>query len=415
MASKPKLAKTLSVSKQRKTIKGVQKPKKNVVKNTLDSPFALDWPVLSTKHEEEIRSLLQMVCSGLKKLSCKPPWKELKKLKGAARKAFRKEYLQNWQESLDTDVVIENRKKEEILSHLIFGYNAVMRALEKDSLAGVVVKKNVEPTFVVKTFLPGCANKCIPLIPLDDLDNLLKNESMLALPHACMVLGLKPSVRDESNRFYPLFAKMCEAVDVHIEDDVNEEFDNRMECIIKNSVTEDKENQTCISSNFLTDEQIQLYHLKRTDKNKRVFIPGEIKEQKIDAVAFGSDFIGFESIKIDVPVQGEQLQLGRESAQLTKLKLKNLEKKGPSFSSLETMDLSNILFIDDKGDQEEDCVKQKSNSLEATASSKMKTSPLKKMKKMKARISPYVSATTKRVKNNQNRKTLRSGKLLNEK
>lgn len=414
MATQGKQVKTLSKAEQQKTIKGAQKPKRNVVKNTLESPFALDWPVISTEHKGEIKVLLQKTCSGLKTLGCKPPWNEVRKFKGADRTAFLKEYRKKFLDSLDSAVVNQNRENEELLSHLIFGYNSVMRALEKDCLAGVLVKKNVEPPFLVKAFLPGCANKCIPLIPLDDLDSLLKDEETLALPHACMVLGLKPTVKDDNNRFYALFTKMCEAVDM--EEGVDEGFEE-VECSTAVTVTEDnKENKACTSNYSLTHEQVQSYHLKRSCKNKRAFIPGERKEKNVDAMECGAGFISLEPTKVDAFVQEEKMQLDSKPAKLSKKKSKQLQKKGAASSSLTSMDLNNI-FIDVGGDMDQSNQKdekQESSSLDARNVYNMENGQGKKRRKTKPHNFPYVSAKTKRVKNNPNRKNNKSGKKKKE-
>lgn len=411
MASQPKFARTLTKNEQKKTIKGIQKPKKNVVKNTLESPFALDWPVISSEHEGEIRSLLQKSCSGLKKLTCKPPWKEVVKFKGADRKAFLKEYQKRFLENLDPSDVERNKEREDSLSHLIFGFNAVMRTLEKGCIVGVLVKKNVEPPFIVKAFLPCCANKGIPLVPLDDLDGLLKSEETLAIPHACMVLGLKPSVKDERSRFYSLFAKMCEVVHVETEDDSDEDFvAEKMECSIENSTEDDKENKKFMTNSQLTVEQIQLYHLKRTHKGKRAFIPGKRKEQNVDIMGFGSNFISFGRTEMEVFPNTEKQQLDRKPTKLFKKKLKETKKKKVSHSTLETVDSSSMFFLDDGSNDEAAYQergkndKQESSGLELKTDGKEKCLKKKKAKVKKSKPLNYVSAKAKKVKSNPNRK-----------
>lgn len=405
MASQPRTAKLLSASQQKKSVKGVQK--KNVAKNTLESPFALDWPVITAEHEEEIRSLLHESCSGLKKLNCKPPWKEVLKYKGAERKAYLREFHHKFLASLDPGCVEQNKEREEALSNLIFGYNAVMRALEKDCIVGILVKKNVEPSFIVKTFLPGCANKSIPLIPLNDLDDILKREETLAVPHACMVLGLKSSVAEDTNRFFPLYAKMCESVNVDIEDVSDVE---QMESSIDNH--DSKENKACQSDHMLTEQQIQSYYLKRTQANKRAFIPGDGREQKVDPMGIGSDFIGFGLIESDEPPalqMGQLISRHQPSEVRSKLQTKNDGMKEKSSKDLKIPDFSSLFLIDETGDQDtsfREEIKVKEEDSEGKRMSTVQTDQKGRKRKLKAKqseVHSYISAKTKRIKNNPNR------------
>lgn len=428
MASHPNLARTLTKGEQKKSIKGVQKTKKSAVKNTLENPFVLNWPVISSEHEGEIRSLLQKSCSGLKKLTWKAPWKEVVKLKGADRKAFLKEYQKKFFENLSPSDVEQNKEREDSLSHLLFGYNAVMRALEKGCIIGVLVKKNVNPSIVVKAFLPVCANKCIPLVPLYDLDALLKSEETLALPHACMVLGLKPSVKDETNRFYSLFTKMCEAVHLATEEDSDEDFVEHF------SVKDNKENKMLTTCSQLTFEQIQSYHLTRTHKGKRAFIPGERKEKNVDVMGFGSDFIGFEPTEKEVSLYTEKQQLDRKPKLFNK-NVKNAAEEKESCGTVDAMESGTLFFIDVENNDQvclegeenlkhessgltivnadgmgkclegEKNLKRKSSGLAvANADGMGKCSEKKKGKLKKSKSVTYISAKAKRVKSNPNRK-----------
>lgn len=442
MASCVKAAKTLSKAEQKKSIKGLKKSKRMTVKNTLESPFALDWPVIDVKHEEEIMSLLEKSCSGLKGISCKPPWREVQKYKGAERKAFLEDFKQKFHETLDADAKRQNKEREDALSNLIIGYNAVMRALEKDCVCAVLVKKNVEPSFLVKTFLPGCANGCIPLVPLNDLDGTLKRQDTLALPHMCMVLGLKHSVSQDSNRFYSLYSKMCEAVNISTEDVTDEESEEQWECSAQVPAIEDKEN-SIHQYEQLTDEQVQSYHLKRIHKNKRVFVPGERKDNQVISKVTGADFIGLGSaVSDEIPklrmerlfskrqsrlaakkvskkerrVSQRQRRLAakkvpkKEVKQKTSVKQEIPQEQEISQSDLETKDFSSVFFIDETGDhtvllEEEAKVEEEVSKEETGARVQLVKGEGKRKLKEKRSVNknPYVPAKTKRVKSNPNR------------
>lgn len=394
MAAEQKQARVLTKSEQKQAIKGTQKPKKNIIKNYLESPFALEWPELTTVDEEEITALVQKTCSGLRKLECKPPWKKVAKYKGAARKSFLKDFDKKFQENLDLDSIKQLNKRKEALSHLIFGYNAVMRALEKDCVAGILVKKNVEPVFVTKTFLPGCSKKCIPLVPLNDLDMVLKDKMTLALPHACMVLGLKPSVKEESNLFYPLFVKMCEALKVE-----EEEIDKDSEDELESSAVDDQENEIPEVLFKLSETEISSYHLKRNcNKGKRAFIPGA-KEMPVKDSNLSADFVGFKSL------EGQHSTLRLRGAESKKIDENASENAKGAAAVDEHIDFSSMILIDASGDENQ---LTESFSVKGTTfgAGKLtnKNSHKAKRKSKKHDHSPYVPAKTKRLKGNPNRK-----------
>lgn len=399
MASEQKQVKILTKDEQRKTLKGIQKPKKNIIKNYLESPFALEWPELSTSDEEAIIALIQKTCKGLRKLECKPPWKQVARYKGAERKSYLKECHIKFQENLDPDSKKQNDKRKEALSHLIFGYNAVMRALEKDGVAGILVKKNVDPVFVTKSFLPGCAKKCIPLVPLNDLDLLLKDKETLGLPHACMVLGLKTSVKEESNLFYSLYIKMCEALCVE-EEDMNKDVYEDDE--LENSAADDMESKNSKCSYKLSETEISSYHLKRKGKGTRAFIP-HAQEPEVKNSDLNVDFVGFKSLEDQ---NNKLIQEKAESRKTMRGKLKNFNRAA---SVNEDVDFSSMILIDASGDEnhsmEIDKVKEEaSDTKELTNKASHKT----KRKIKKTNDDPYVSANTKRLKGNPNRKTKRN-------
>lgn len=392
MAGEQKQARILTKSEQKQAIKGTQKPKKNIIKNYLESPFALEWPELTTVDEEEITALVRKTCSGLRKLECKPPWKKVSKYKGAARKSFLKDYNKKFQENLDPDSIKQINERKEALSHLILGYNAVMRALEKDCVAGILVKKNVEPVFVTKIFLPGCAKKCIPLVPLNDLDMVLKDKTTLALPHACMVLGLKPSVKEESNLFYPLFVKMLEALNVV------EEMDEDSEDEVESSAV-DQENEIPKVSFKLSETEISSYHLKRNySKGKRAFIPGA-QEMPVKDSDLSVDFLGFKSLE----TQHSTLKL--HDAESKKIVASTSENPKGAAAVDEKIDFGSMILIDASGDEkqltESGSVKDTTSDVEKLTT---KNSHKAKRKSKKSVHSPYVPAKTKRLKGNPNRK-----------
>ncbi|KAG0710522.1 hypothetical protein GWK47_022636 [Chionoecetes opilio] len=396
--------KILTKSEQKQTIKGIHKPKKNIIKNYLESPFALEWPQLTLVDEEEIIAIVQKSCSGLRKLECKPPWKQVSKYKGANRRSFLEECNKKFQDNLDPDGIKQMNKRKEALSHLIFGYNAVMRALEKDCVAGILVKKNVEPIFVTRTFLPGCAKKCIPLVPLNDLDIILKDKETLSLPHACMVLGVKPSVKQKSNRFHSLYTKMCKVLSV---DEVNE--NDREDVESRKSTGDESDSESSKCSYRLSKTDIEAFHLNRNSNGRRAFVPSA-HEMQTDDLKFCVDFIGFKSLETQHSTHGVH------DADSEKTEGKSINIKGVAAVD-ENIDFSSMILIDASGEEN---LSTESGSLKGRTAGEEKLTPKHSHKaKLKVRNKDshkakrkakeidhddYAPAKTKRLKGNPNRK-----------
>ncbi|KAK4302490.1 hypothetical protein Pmani_025429 [Petrolisthes manimaculis] len=210
-----KPVKILTTKQQKKSMRGASKAKKAGIKTALENPLALEWPTITPEHLDQITHLLTESCKGLGITITKPPWSEVRKHKpGKERKEFLRQYKENLLEAQqrDPDTLERDQAAADARTHLILGFNATMRALEADAIAGILVKSNASPPFVVKAFLPGCGNKCIPLVPITDMDTLLKANDSLALQHRCMVMGLRPTVTHTDNRFNALYVKMCEAL-----------------------------------------------------------------------------------------------------------------------------------------------------------------------------------------------------------
>lgn len=361
--------KILSLRKQKKSIRGVtkrkksgKKRKKSGTKNALDNPLALEWPDISQEDQQEITRLLQESCRDLRLMKRRPPWREVMKHRsGTNRKDFLQKFKEDFMRKQDARALEREQEASTARTHLILGFNATMRALENDCIAAIVVKSNVSPPFLTKTFLPGCGTKCIPIVPIPDLDSLLKAGNGLALEHSCMSLGLRPAVRERHNRFNALYLKMCTALNIEedegkqddsydviksenmmMEVEEEEDGDNIKKDIkmvkdvkcwtvqknIENEDTGNKENKIVdneggkhgeITShegnkkdNFrvLSTKEIHSYLLKRSQQDRREFIPGQQcdrmnlgksagnkkgKQISDSSVGFESDFISLET------------------------------------------------------------------------------------------------------------------------
>lgn len=448
--NKQKDAKTLTTEMQNMSMQGKKRGKnrKFVVKTSLENPFALDWPVVSDIHQQEIIQLIKDSFANMKKdKSSKPPWSEVRKFKGRERRQFMEEHKQNHLEQLSKDpTAVEQRKQlVEDWAHIIVGYNAVMRGVEQKKLAGVLVKKDAQPPFLTKAFLPGCANNGIPLVPIVELDTLLRDESTLGLPHSCLVVGLRLTAANDGCRFFNLVTKMCEALNMDTEDSVHTD-DSESNISESDNISDeehDKENQVKRKNAFkMSEVEMSKYYLKRTDKKKRIFTPGEDtnKDKQIDdGLGFGSNFISLGGTEVDIPDEPTSLTLvdrgssklenKQKSKEVTDIPDKDREENSDKiiFDSnvdVTTMDSDNFFVVDSGGDDffidtgAADCDKNVSDSIKLEIAENNKEEECKQIeaaqnfnqKKRKKKEKPppdeppYIPAKVKRIKGNPNKK-----------
>ncbi|CAL4111969.1 unnamed protein product [Meganyctiphanes norvegica] len=445
--NKPKDAKTLTSKMQNMSMKGKKlgKNRKFVVKSSLENPFTLEWPIISENHQQDIIQLTKDSFANMKKdESSKPPWSEVRKFKGKERRQFLADHKQNYQESLNKDpTAVEQRKQLiEDWAHVVLGYNAVMRGVEQNKLIGVLVKKDAQPPFLTKTFLPGCTNNGIPLIPIADLDTLLQDKNAMGLQHSCLVIGFCTTAAKEDCRFYNLISKMCEALNMDLEDVVGADDSESIVSGSDNmSIEEDnKENQVHRKKNYkMSDEEMSKYYLKRTNKKKRIFTPGEDKtaeKKEDDSLGFGSDFIGLGSTEIDIPNEpnsqlilidrrGSNKETVQNSVELQQKKSNADDNQETSEQTicdsnvdLSSMESDNLFVLDSGGD---DCdenasgsdplIDENSDNNKGEKSKKIEDSESfneKKRKKIADKMSPdqpaYIPAKVKRIKPNPNKK-----------
>ncbi|XP_064096084.1 uncharacterized protein LOC135207974 [Macrobrachium nipponense] len=338
MASK-KNRKTVELKLNKKKVSGSKK-QRTVVKTTLDNPFSVKLPVIEEESEKEIKLQLEQCCSNLSLPIFSPAWKEIYNLKGKERTQYCRKFKKDALEKLlgSPDSAERYKVVQEGRSHLIFGYNSVMRALEQNRLAGILLKKDITPTFLGEMFTLGCQSRNIPLVPLSGLDDTLKREDTLGVKHRIMVVGLTLSVQESSSRFFPLYCCMQKTLqDIgetrlklgHLPDEVVSEkaMGTHPDKLIINEnsrvnkaktpipievsagftdVIDIRENgvkfiaqEGIAPKNKLTPEEIKSYHLKRSNNSKRIFIPGTKKAENLD---LKEDIICFSPSDVRMPL-----------------------------------------------------------------------------------------------------------------
>ena len=428
-------------------VKASKKPK-TVVKTILDNPFFLKWPVIEEELLNDVKVQLEASCVGLGIPLCKPPWGKVRKWKGEARLKYCQQYREDFLGKLlsDPDSAKSYKLAKEGRSHLILGYNAVMKSLEQNKLAGILIKREVEPLFLGQTFLPGCMSKHVPLVPVKGLDSLLKKEETLAVKHSVMVLGLKPSVRESTCRFHPLYESMArvlrtvektsdfvmplqlaENVGAEVVGDAKEfstknvnvigaDTENRredgVECLQSSENVSDKvidermevdakvEEKNVFKSKLSLDE-IKAYHLKRSTPSKRAFVP-PTKKAKSDVL---EEIIDLEPSEVPVvEVEDESSKKGYSEGleELADLETSEVSALRAYMSKkVEDVDFQFGFYMDTTGDG--------GNMADLESEETNVKGKAKKEKTVKDDVPAadysYVPAQAKRVKSNPNRVT----------
>lgn len=169
-----------------------KKKKKDAVKCTIESPFNLNLPSLDFGIYSDIVSTLNRSFDAY-----------VQKVK--------------MEEAGDADTSaprnIKNVTKRLVVKAfphcVVFGYNSVMRGLEKGTIKSVLVKAEAMPSFLIKAFIPVCQLKKIPLIPVKNLSQTfhkhISTKSVLAV-------GFTATACQGNGPFRDLFLKCCKAL-----------------------------------------------------------------------------------------------------------------------------------------------------------------------------------------------------------
>jgi len=160
-----------------------KKSSKIVAKNILSSPFAVLGPInIDSGSQELIQKHFDEFKFNLSKPKGYANWKHLQKFKkGEERKAeilrLEKEYL----DSLEPEMRLENEKIEKSKQVVILGYNSIMRSLEKDQIAFVLLNEEKMQTLLCSALMTACQARNVPFSAISGLQNVYKNACAMAL------------------------------------------------------------------------------------------------------------------------------------------------------------------------------------------------------------------------------------------
>ncbi|XP_063973057.1 uncharacterized protein LOC135160448 isoform X2 [Diachasmimorpha longicaudata] len=183
-----------------------------------------------------------------------------------------------------------------ISNGMCLGINAVTRALERDTLASVLVDSNVEPLIMIKHVVTMCQNNNLPVI----LVSFLKSCTSQRLGFASAALGLKKSaIEDRTSYFYKLHENVSSLAEGlpkakhpmqlfdNDDDDDEEEKTEKLPLDCKNEQTPP----------FKLSTNVYLY---RKSVNERAFVPPDSQTSPEKSETVSNDFI---SLKDDLDME----------------------------------------------------------------------------------------------------------------
>ncbi|KAG5875501.1 hypothetical protein JTB14_036947 [Gonioctena quinquepunctata] len=282
---------TLTKKQQKSTLSTKRNKSKETIKNALASSFNnFFWPKISSDDEEAVGRVLKNNLPRIKENQVNVPWRELKNIPKVDRKKFREDYIKNI-----TGQVINKKESD----GLCFGVNDVTKLLENNNADAVLISGDVHPIIMVQHLIDLAVLYRTPVLVIDNLRNLLKDHTGIS----SLVLGIhkktsKSSLSSMKKTIYDLFEKFpCPKNHINYNRSIKKQINEKMDSS-SNVKTVEPYIKIC-------DDKIRAeVHLKRENKQKRVFVPLIIEEVKqspkmqIDE----TDFIAFSDEPIEKKV-----------------------------------------------------------------------------------------------------------------
>ncbi|XP_033326148.2 uncharacterized protein LOC117220371 [Megalopta genalis] len=179
-----------SLSAKKTSVKGLR--------NVLAQPQDSFWPIVKeSKKRSQLENLLMKLMPTVKRPNCTIPWSQLKQMDKDERRKLKKESV------LKQECIPD----AEILNSVVFGLNAITRALEKNTISCVIMDANIDPQLLVKHIIVMAWNKKIPILTLPNF----KTTILSAIGFSSAACALKDIVaKSPQHHFYQLYMKMCD-------------------------------------------------------------------------------------------------------------------------------------------------------------------------------------------------------------
>ncbi|XP_072387239.1 uncharacterized protein [Diabrotica undecimpunctata] len=156
--TKKQLKSSLSAKKQRP---------KETIKNVLALPFNNNfWPEVSAEDQKELKDRIIQHMPVIRDKQIKVPWKELKTVPKANRKAFRKEY---------NEKLLGPQPSKKCCSGISFGINSMSKLLEKNFAQAILLDAETMPRLLVQHLVDQAVLYTVPIICVTGLKETLKS------------------------------------------------------------------------------------------------------------------------------------------------------------------------------------------------------------------------------------------------
>ncbi|KAL1494068.1 hypothetical protein ABEB36_009725 [Hypothenemus hampei] len=320
-----KEAPVLTKAQQKNSLRAKKTKTKAVVRNVLASPYSKYWPKITA---EEATTLREILTNNLPKIVVsmeKIPWKEYKKISKSKRKP------QN--QKNDQELIAEKKQG------LIFGVNDVTKALEKASVASVLITEDVQPRLMVEHLIEQSVLTLTPILVVPKLREILKT-----------VCGFSSiTIAFTKLKKYPMIQQVIENIYknhpvprnyIHFQkylDTVNSSI------IVIDDTLRDDDSVIYLDDTIGNDEsKIKSFYLYRDSKQQRAFVPekSSVPLEKHTFQSNSEDFVAFnvDNVNNEMPMQYECLKVkktkGDSNRNKRKLDVIKTKKKGNKISKV---------------------------------------------------------------------------------
>ncbi|KAF7266645.1 uncharacterized protein LOC143206797 [Rhynchophorus ferrugineus] len=271
-------------AKQKKSSLSAKKARtKETIKNSLYTPYKQYWPCINENHYDSLKESLDQYLPELLPEKVKVPWSDLKGIQKKNRKKIRQKLLRKTLLAKRGTLERQPINKD----GLVLGVNDVSKALETGKASHILLSDDIEPKLLVQHIIDQAVLNKVPILVVPDLRNILKQKCGIA----SIALALS------NNEKYACLQTKIEEISIHYPIPTNHIHYNRLQSIkmpsenkqatqltetdtniLQVNDSKNTENKNTIADQPITALNKSLY-LIRTDKERRVFIPQQKKDQ----------------------------------------------------------------------------------------------------------------------------------------
>ncbi|XP_050311352.1 uncharacterized protein LOC126746969 [Anthonomus grandis grandis] len=264
----------LSAKQQKGTLAAKKTKTKETIRNVLVAPYIKYWPLIcqGVDYEHLISILGSYLEMTRPSMSIRIPWKELRKVPKAERKALKMppEYAGI------IDKIPEGEKT------FIIGVNDINKTLQKypNTIKAILITSDVQPPLMVEHLIDQSVLHHIPVLIIQSLRKLLKEK------HGLGSIAIALTDNPQNTSLLNIIGEIYQYFPV------SENHINYKRAFAKSCDTISVENDNNNNNNELELESEKL-HLCRNGAGKRCFIPGQSQKVEKNLQVDSIDFLAF--------------------------------------------------------------------------------------------------------------------------